>query len=148
MPTLKKILIAYDGSAHSKEALNWGIDLSLMSGAEIVAIKVFDGGAALYSSVAEASGAILQETLDELLREDRALLEGAVAEGQSKGVMITGEILQGNVAGEIISYAKINNVDLIIAGTRGHGALAELLMGSVTRNLVSLAHIPVLVVKD
>ena len=39
-------------------------------------------------------------------------------------------------------------MELIIAGTKGHGALEELLMGSVTRNLVSLAHIPVLVVKE
>lgn len=40
------------------------------------------------------------------------------------------------------------NIDLIVTGTKGHGALAELLMGSVTRNLISLAHVPVLVVKD
>jgi nucleotide-binding universal stress UspA family protein len=35
-----------------------------------------------------------------------------------------------------------------VVGTKGHGVLEELLMGSVTRNLISLAHIPVLVVKD
>ena len=37
---------------------------------------------------------------------------------------------------------------MIVTGTKGHGALEEMLMGSVTRNLVSLSHIPVLVVKD
>jgi nucleotide-binding universal stress UspA family protein len=148
MSQLKKILVAYDGSTQSKEALNWAIDLSLLSGSEVTAVKVFEGGASLYSSLAEASGEILRETIDELLREDQQLIDKAVAVGQNKDVKVTGEVLQGNVAGEIISYAKNNNFDLIITGTKGHGALEELLMGSVTRNLVSLAHMPVLVVKD
>ena len=75
-------------------------------------------------------------------------MEEAAAIGESRGVKVTGEILQGNIAAEIIAFATRNHIDLIVTGTKGHGALAELLMGSVTRNLISLAHIPVLVVKD
>lgn len=41
-----------------------------------------------------------------------------------------------------------NNFDLIIAGTKDQGMIAELLMGSVTQKLLSLAHVPVFVVKD
>lgn len=148
MEKLKKILVAYDGSPHSQAALNWAIELSLLSGAEIAAVKVFEGVTALYSSLEEVNGEILRETFDELLRENQRLIDEVATVGQNKGVAITGKILQGNVAGEIISYAKNNNFDLIIAGTKGHGALEGLLLGSVTRNLVSLAHVPVLVVKD
>ena len=36
MSRLNKILVAYDGSPHSKEALNWAIDLSLLSGAQVL----------------------------------------------------------------------------------------------------------------
>jgi len=147
MTKLKKILVAYDGSSHSKEALNWAIDLSLLSGAEVAAVKVFELGVTL-DAMGEADGTTFQETLEAIRRNDRGLLDEAAATGQNRGVKVTGEILEGNPAGEIISYAKKNNFDLIIAGTKGHGALDELLMGSVTRNLVSLAHVPVLVVKD
>ena len=88
------------------------------------------------------------QALEEMRREDARLMEEAVAIGASRGVAVTGEVLQGNVAAEIIAYATQNNIDMIVTGTKGHGALAALLMGSVTRNLISLAHVPVLVVKD
>ena len=146
MSRMKKILVAYDGSPHSKEALDWAIDLSLLSQAQIVAVKVFEGNQLFMA--AETGGAKFLETLEEMRCEDRRLMEEAAAIGLSKGVTVTGEILQGNIAAEIIAYANQNNVDMIVTGTKGHGALAELLMGSVTRNLISLAHIPVLVVKD
>ncbi len=146
MSRMKKILVAYDGSLHSKEALDWAIDLSLLSQAQVVAVKVFEGNQLFMA--AETSGARFMEELEAMRSEDRRLMAEAIAIGRSKGVTVTGEILQGNIAAEIIAYANQNNVDMIVTGTKGHGALAELLMGSVTRNLISLAHIPVLVVKD
>lgn len=146
MSLIRKILVAYDGSPHSKEALNWAIDLSLMSQAQIMAVKVFEGNQLFMA--AETGGTRFLEALEEMRREDARLMEEAAAIGESRGVKVTGEILQGNIAAEIIAFATRNHIDLIVTGTKGHGALAELLMGSVTRNLISLAHIPVLVVKD
>ena len=153
MAQLRKILVAYDGSPHSKEALNWAIDLSLMSGAEVEAVKVFEESG-LYAA-AEAGVARFLAMRDEMRREDHELIYEARQQlmdevssvGQERGVKVKAEVLQGNIAGEIISHAKHNSFDLIIAGTKGQGPLEELLMGSVTRNLVSLAHVPVLVVK-
>ena len=146
MSLIRKILVAYDGSPHSKEALNWAIDLSLMSQAQIMAVKVIEGNQLFMA--AETGGNRFLEALEEMRREDARLMEEAAAIGASRGVAVTGEVLQGNVAAEIIAFATRNNIDMIVTGTKGHGALAELLMGSVTRNLISLAHIPVLVVKD
>ena len=146
MSLIRKILVAYDGSPHSKEALNWAIDLSLMSQAQIMAVKVFEGNQLFMA--AETGGNRFLEALEEMRREDARLMEEAAAIGESRGVKVTGEILQGNIAAEIIAFATRNHIDLIVTGTKGHGALAELLMGSVTRNLISLAHVPVLVVKD
>jgi nucleotide-binding universal stress UspA family protein len=146
MSRIRKILVAYDGSPHSKEALNWAIDLSLMSQAQIMAVKVFEGNQLFMA--AETGGMRFLEALEEMRREDARLMEEAADIGESRSVKVTGEILQGNIAAEIIACATRNHIDLIVTGTKGHGALAELLMGSVTRNLISLAHVPVLVVKD
>ena len=146
MSRMRKILVAYDGSPHSKQALNWAIDLSLLSEARVVAVKVFEGSQFLIASDTTAHKVV--ETLERLRREDQELLDEAVSIGKSRGVTVTGESLHGNIAEQIISYAREHGVDLIVVGTKGHGVLEELLMGSVTRNLISLAHIPVLVVKD
>ena len=145
----KKILLAYDGSAHSKEALAWAIDFSLQTGAELMAVKVME------SDISHRSGAMFQEgygvTLHERFLEMRKMDEKHMADvaeaGRKMGIEIKTEILYGNVAATILEYAEKNAADMIIAGTKGRGALEELLMGSVTRNLVSLSRIPVLVVK-
>ena len=42
MARMKKILVAYDGSTQSKEALDWAINLSLMSEALVIAVKVVE----------------------------------------------------------------------------------------------------------
>ena len=146
----KKILVAYDGSANSKEALSWAVDLSVISGAPVIAVKVVEPvemnrAYALYEA---GYGATLAERFDEMRKLDAQQMKDAMDAGKRKGVEVKTEMLRGNVAAAIIDYADKNGADLIVAGTKGHGALAELLMGSVTRNLVSLSHLPVLVVKS
>lgn len=147
MSKMKKILVAYDGSPQSKQALNWAIDLSLLSGAQVAAVKVFET-TRLYPEIESAGAKGVLRLLDEIRQEDQQLMDEVAAEGQSRGVTVKGDILQGNIAEQILKYARDGKFDLIVAGTKGHGALEQLLMGSVTRNLISLAHIPVLVVKD
>ena len=147
MSQIKKILVAYDGSHQSKQALNWAIDLSLLSGAQVAAVKVFEGSR-LYPAIAETGGRELAAILDQIRREDQQLMDDVAKAGKERNIAIKCDILQGNIAEQILKYARDYNYDIIVAGTKGHGALEDLLMGSVTRNLVSLAHIPVFVFKD
>ena len=144
-----KILVAYDGSPHSREALTWAIDLSLVSGASLVAVKVVEPvemnrAYALYEA---GYGTTLSERFEAMHKIDVQQMKDAVELGKRKGISVKTEMLSGNVAAAIIDYATNNGIDLIVAGTKGHGALTELLIGSVTRNLVSLSPLPVLVVK-
>ena len=145
----KKIVVAYDGSVHSKEALNWAVDLSLLTGAPVIAAKVVElVEINRVDALNHAEfGANLSERFAELHEADIKQMEEAVETGRKKGVVVKPEMISGNVARSIIDYADQNGADLIIAGTKGHGALTELLIGSVVRNLLSLSDIPVLVVK-
>ena len=49
---------------------------------------------------------------------------------------------------EIIRYAREKNVDVIVMGTHGRGAVAHMLLGSVTEQVVRMASCPVLTVRD
>ena len=56
-------------------------------------------------------------------------------------------ILEGPAGKTIAETAKIENVDLIIMGTKGKTDLEGLLLGSVTHRVLHYAHCPVLVVR-
>ena len=151
MARIRKILVAYDGSPQSKEALDWAIDLSLPSKAQVCVAKVIEAMSIGEMTTLYEAGSSddLVAYIEEVKETDRRLLEDAMATvGQRKGVAITTALLNGNIAAALIKYANENDMDMIVAGTKGHGVLEGLLMGSVTRNLVSLSPLPVLVVKD
>jgi nucleotide-binding universal stress UspA family protein len=52
----------------------------------------------------------------------------------------------GNAARQIEEIADEVAADLIVIGTRGHSAVAGVLLGSVTQRLLHIAHCPVLAV--
>lgn len=68
----------------------------------------------------------------------------AVAKGATR---VSAEPCFGDPAREIITAARDRGADLIVVGSRGHGRLAGLLIGSVAQKVVSLAHWPVVVVR-
>ncbi|MGA9297853.1 MAG: universal stress protein, partial [Nitrososphaeraceae archaeon] len=51
------------------------------------------------------------------------------------------------IADAIVSYAKDNNIDLIITGTRGRDKLKSVLLGSVAYDVITYAHCPVIIAK-
>jgi nucleotide-binding universal stress UspA family protein len=57
-------------------------------------------------------------------------------------------LLRGDAATEIIQFAKEENIDMIIAGSRGLSQTQSWLLGSVSRKLVHYAPCSVLLVKQ
>lgn len=55
------------------------------------------------------------------------------------------EVVRGSPARELVRVARERRVDLIVAGSHGHGALQRLLVGSVATGLLRAARVPVLV---
>ena len=55
--------------------------------------------------------------------------------------------MRGDAATEIIEYANQNQIDLIVAGSRGLSQMRRLLLGSLSRKLVHYAGCSVLIVK-
>jgi nucleotide-binding universal stress UspA family protein len=70
-------------------------------------------------------------------------LQTAIAQ---EGVKVTIHEPTGEVAEEILSQANAINADLILMGTHGHGAVYNLIVGSVTKGVLKRSTRPVLVV--
>jgi nucleotide-binding universal stress UspA family protein len=56
-------------------------------------------------------------------------------------------IVVGNVSREIVSFADKGKYDMIVLGSKGRGAIADLLLGSVAQRVLAHASQPVLLVK-
>src|SRR5947209_8389364 len=96
-----------------------------------------------------AGFAVITPTIaHELSEHDREPLNEAVEIAEEKGFGVKTELLQGNPADEIVAYADTIDADLIVVGSRGHGAVASALIGSVSRGVLHESRRPVLVVRS
>jgi len=147
MIALKKILVATDFSQPSEAALAYGRELARTFGASLTVLHIVDN---ILTRAYGSDGFVLadpelqreietsaQRQVDAVLfDEDRKML-GAV------GLVIT----SNSPSAAIVTYARDASVDLIVMGTHGRGAIAQLLMGSVAERVVRIAPCPVLTVR-
>jgi len=83
----------------------------------------------------------------ELTDYDWSPLTEARALAEELGIDVRTEMLRGETVDEIVAYGDTIDADLIVVGSRGHGALASALLGSVSRGVLHEARRPVLVVR-
>jgi nucleotide-binding universal stress UspA family protein len=139
--TMKKFLIATDGSPSAREAVSFGLEFAAEQGAEPIVVHV----APALDIVPTAGFAVPAAQPHTLSAPDRLALEEASALAAEKGIGARTELLAGNPVDEIVAYADSIDADLIVVGSRGHGALASALLGSVSQGVLHEARRPVLV---
>jgi nucleotide-binding universal stress UspA family protein len=138
---MKRILIAYDGSEGSREALEQGAELARTTGAVATLVYV------RHTPLPIVGDPFYERALSRELRRGRDVLEEAAAVMADAGVAAETELLEGGVAEQIVDLARLRGADVIVVGSRGHGAIAEAFLGSVSRAIVHGADRPVLVAK-
>jgi nucleotide-binding universal stress UspA family protein len=143
--TMKKILIATDGSESTHQALEFGFELAEEQGAMPIVVHVAPAVEILpYASFAAPASTVPHE----LEANDHAPLKEAAELAAQRGLEIKTELLLGNPADEIVALADTIEADLIVVGSRGHGAIASVLLGSVSRAVLHESRRPVLVVRN
>ncbi len=139
---MNRILIATDGSPSAGEAVELGLQLASEQDAEAIFVHV----APSFDVVPVHAFGMSGVTAHELTTVDRAPLDAATDLAERKGVRARTELLSGDAADEIVALADSIDSDLIVIGSRGHGAVASALLGSVSRGVLHEARRPVLVV--
>jgi nucleotide-binding universal stress UspA family protein len=141
---MKKILIATDGSPPSTEALELGLELAAEEDAVAIVVHVVPSiDSTPVGTYGFAHGAMIHE----LTREDRAPLDAALELAEEKGIPVRIEMLRGTTVSQIVAYAEEQEVDLIVVGSRGHGAITTALLGSVSLGVLRHTQRPVMIVR-
>ena len=140
---MKQILIATDGSSPARNAVDFGLELARTHDAEAVVVHV----APAFDLLPTSGFGLTAKIHHQLNDTDRLPLDDAVALAHEQGVRARSVLLVGDPVDEIVAYADSIDADLIVIGSRAHGALASALLGSVSRGVLHEAQRPVLVVR-
>jgi len=137
---MKSILAATDGSEAAAEALDFAIALARETGAELEVLAVTPprilskGGAAPpILEIEEPGGA-------------ERIATAAAEKAATASVRAHARAAHGDPVHVIADAGEKFHADPIAVGSRGHGAIAGVLLGSVSHGLIKRSHIPVVVV--
>ena len=135
-----RIIVAIDGSEHSNRAVSCARELAERFGASLWLVHAYPQTSDLRSYDQ------FEKLIARRKREGQSILdEGRNILGEIN-FEINEELLEGPEAEAILSVAEIQNVGLILMGTRGLGSLEGMLLGSVSRKVTYHASCPVMLV--
>lgn len=137
---IQKILVGYDGSSSSDNALDFALELARRYDAELHLL-----GAARppdFGDEVEAEAVIenSRKHYERLLSSRRATLS-------HQSMKIHTHVVVGHPAEQIVRYAERHGIDHIVVGHRGHTLFDRWLIGSVARQVIAHAHCAVTVVR-
>jgi len=139
---IRRIVVGVDGSEPSIRALQWAARQAEWSGAtlEVLTVWTFPEHTAPLGIVPHVPWP------EELLAEAQAKLDDLIGREMPNRDpdRVQVHVIRGSAAPVLLEAAQA--ADLIVVGSRGRGALADLLLGSVSERCVRHAGCPVVVV--
>jgi nucleotide-binding universal stress UspA family protein len=145
MIAITKILVPTDFSETSEAALQYGRVLADRFGASLHVLHVIQDPFTM-PWAAEGLPVALGELLEEWQRAAWKRLNELVPDAKEKGATLCTRI--GSPFQEILTHAEEEQIDLVVMGTHGRGAVTHALMGSVAEKMVRKAPCPVLTVRS
>ena len=135
----KSILVPLDGSGLAEEILPEIEKVAACMRARLILLRVcrahvFPGKDSTKAEV-------------EVVRKAEKYLEVIADQLSAKGLEAEAHVRYGDVANEILTHSKRNDIDLIAMSTHGRGGLTRWLLGSVAEKIVRHSEKPVLLLR-
>jgi nucleotide-binding universal stress UspA family protein len=144
-----RILLAVDGSVSSDRATQFVASLDLPAGSLIRVVCVqqthVDVLAMSWASMGETAAPETEDESD--VRHQREAVQRAELTVRKPDVTVEGFLLRGRPASAIVDEAKAMAADVVVVGSRGHGTIATMVLGSTASEIVDHAPCPVLVAR-
>ena len=140
-PAAGRVIVGADGSESSARALDFACETALLTGDKVVALRAWQPS----TVVADRFGYMPPPSADTLEGAEGAL--GRIVDDLRRAhpdVPVEGEIYSGAAERGLADAAT--DASLVVVGSRGHNAVGEVLLGSVSRALLHRAPCPVAVI--
>jgi nucleotide-binding universal stress UspA family protein len=133
------IVIGFDGSPSSEQALRWAADQARLTGQQLHVVTSWDPPVPYDVPITgefdwggDAAG-VLAKTVENVL-------------GEPDASRVVQRVVQGHPARMLIDAAR--DAGLLVVGSRGHGGFTGLLLGSASQHVIAHAPCPVVVVHE
>ncbi len=140
---MDKMLLATDGSRHSKKTIEQTIKLAKKFNPEVTILYVIEvnpqQGYDFFASYRKKE--------EELVNAGEEVLKKAAQAFEEQGVKVKTRLEKGNPADIICDIAQKEEYELVILGGRGLGKISGVLLGSVSNAVVNCLGKNVLIVK-
>ena len=132
-------MVGVDGFESSKAALRWAIHQAKLTGAVVDAVTSWH--------IPPGSGLIPAADMPDYQDDARIVLTEAITEMCmiDTDVVVRPRVVEGRAGPVLVEAAE--GADLLVVGNRGHGGLAEALLGSVGQYCVRHAPCPVVIMR-
>jgi nucleotide-binding universal stress UspA family protein len=142
----RHIAVPLDGTRESHTALHWAVTIARVAACPVNLVTVAFPpvyGSELYgASVAGATD------VERMMHDAEQLLRGIADEIEALGVRATATVLQGAVPSTLADHLHATATDLVVMTTHDRRRLEQLLLGSVSHEVIRHVHAPVLLVRE
>lgn len=138
----KRILVGCDFSVDSLLAFDYSISMAQEFESELHLVHVVEpsGYKDLFKLPSEPAEKFKKDLYDMIQEKLKSMVPGDAL----NWITLKIQLLVGKPYEELVRYSQINDMDLIAMGTRGHGMVEDLLVGSTTDRVIRKAPCPVL----
>ena len=139
MNTASRIVVGVDGFESSAAALRWAIHQAKLAGTVVEAVTAWH--------IPPSSGLVSATDMPDYQDDARMILTEAIAQTclLDPDVEVRPRVVEGRAGPVLVEAAE--GADLLVVGNRGHGGLAEALLGSVGQYCVRHAPCPVVIMR-
>lgn len=150
---IKKILVPYDGSKYSKKAISYAKEMTRKFDAIMYLLTVVDEHEYLHGVLlAELEDDYtIKDTVQKFIKSEVKIAQKITSklakQYEKEKIKVHHHAMKGNPTEAILDYAKANNIDLIILGSKGLSGFGKLnALGSVSRKISEMAKCPVMII--
>jgi nucleotide-binding universal stress UspA family protein len=136
-------MVAVDGSESAQRALAWAVDEARLRSAELVIVTCWSVPVELELSLAGTLGGLdgsfetyAQSVLDKAVADVKAAPDAPT---------VSGALWNG--AASVVLVDEARGADLLVVGSRGHGGLSGVMLGSVSAYLAHHAPCPLVIIR-